>query len=62
VAQFTRFKPTRDAFLFGWGVLGEDFLGVGAPSAPPAPGGGGFAEPMPDEFFLRYKPTLRMQR
>jgi hypothetical protein len=27
MAKFSRFTPARDAFLFGWAVLGEDFLG-----------------------------------
>jgi len=60
VAQFTRFKPARDAMLFGWAVLGEDFLED--ITTPATPGGGGYGEPMSEVFFQRYKPTLRKQK
>ena len=58
MAQFTRFKPTRDAMLFGWCILGEDFL---SDATPGANGGGGFCAQMSDVFFQRYDASYQPQ-
>lgn len=45
--------------LVASGVMHTQYI---PPPRPPFPGGGGWGTPMPDSFFMRYKPTLRRQR
>lgn len=47
------------ANAFGWAYFGEVYA---APTSSTSPGGGGFGAPKRDEFFQRYKPTIRTQK